>query len=169
MIVYARRDQAWVEGQPECIGFVADGGVIADDEGDGGGVASGVGGVGDAVRAAGAGGVRENGAGEVRVAETPRKRRLSAKSAVAEGDVVAASPVLREATTPERETKARRLESDLMIVVEEIEMSPKKCAEAWRRGVKWRGFLCDASPSAQEDIDGSDVESGIANAAKDLR
>ena len=125
MIVYARRDQAWVEGQPDGIGCVADGGVIADDEGDGGGVASGVGGVVDAVRAAGAGGVRENGAGEVRVAETPRKRRLSAKSAVAEGDVVAASPVLREATTPERETKARRLESDLMTVVEEIEMSPK--------------------------------------------
>ena len=145
MLVYCRKDGSatWQRGADESravdlnVGGGSGGGY--DGCGNGGG-GSGAGGGGGAVSSSGdvAGGVRTTG-------ETPSKRRLSRKSSATGSEPRPASPVARDAATPERQAKERRLRDRSSAVgIEEVPLSPVAEKGGWSPALGASGSLATA-------------------------
>ena len=140
LVVYVKRVQKWAQELP------APGGVVCVDEDGRGGGGSAAGSASRRGSTCDTGGRNvgastsgvERVAGAAPAAETPKKRRLGRKTSGDVGGIGAASPVIREATTPERERKKACLAAESPAAgCEEIEMSPGGSPRAaLRRGVE---------------------------------
>ena len=154
LIVYARQQQGWAAAEPAGAAVVD----VADDGGVGGG-----GGCGGAVQ-------REAVLGEAGgEAGGPSKRRLSRKSSSTAAGKRAVSPVVREATTPERQAKHRRLNaSSPPDAVMDIPVSPHGPVESCTvvaspppvRRLRRKTSLGDGSPCLASNAPPSPVARG---------